>query len=283
MSSKMWTRLFTLSFAFSFSTSIAHAQTSASYHWHSSYDVNDSLETRIGTPTGYGRVACETGSFCNWLRDLPLKPAGSPVRYFDGDIKTHAQHHAVIDVDTGKRDLQQCADAIMRLKAEYHFAKGDYNNIHFNYTSGDKVSFDDWRKGRKPVVRGNKVSFTSPTGETDNSYKNFRQYMTRIFTYAGTYSLAKEMDSVKVQDIQVGDVFIVGGMPGHAVMVIDVAENEAGKKMFLLAQSYMPAQDMHILKNPENAGSPWYSADFYAFLNTPEWQFSRKNLKRFRN
>lgn len=283
MGPQTWTRISILAMALLVGAANANAQTSASYSWHSDYEANDSLDTRIAPPSGYERTACEEGSFCDWLRDLPLKPAGAPVRYFDGDVKTHAQHHAVIDVDTGKRDLQQCADAVMRLKAEYHYAKGDYANIHFNYTSGDKVSFDDWRKGRKPIVRGNKVSFTAPAGETDNSYRNFRKYMTSIFTYAGTYSLAKEMDSVNVRDIQVGDVFIVGGMPGHAVMVMDVAENETGKKMFLLAQSYMPAQDMHILKNPENAGSPWYSADFYAFLNTPDWQFSRKHLKRFRN
>lgn len=283
MSPQLWMRSSIMIAATSMAATTAMAQTSSSYQWHSSYEPGNALETRIALPDGYERVACDDGSFCSWLRELPIKPPGTPVRYYNGDIKIHAQHHAVIDVDTGKRDLQQCADAVMRLKAEYLYAKGDYGNIHFNYTSGDKVSFDDWRKGRKPIVRGNKVSFTDPSGETDNSYRNFRKYMTSIFTYAGTYSLAKEMEQVNVQDIEVGDVFIVGGMPGHAVMVMDVAENDTGKKMFLLAQSYMPAQDMHILKNPENAGSPWYSADFYAFLNTPEWQFSRKHLKRFRN
>jgi len=266
-----------------FAAGNAHTQTAASYTWHAEYKNSHALTARIAPPTGYERVACDDGSFCTWLRDLPLKPAGTPVRYHNGDIKHHAQHYAVIDVDTGKRDLQQCADAVMRLKAEYHYARNEYSKIHFNYTSGHKVSFDDWRQGRKPVVSGNKVSFTKAHGGEDNSYGNFKKYMTSIFTYAGTYSLSKEMESVKVRDIQVGDVFIIGGMPGHAVLVMDVAENDTGQKQFLLAQSYMPAQDMHILKNPENARSPWYSANFTAFLNTPDWQFSSGDLKRFKN
>lgn len=262
----------------------SNAQSSSSYKWLSNYDGDNALKKRIAPPDGYSRKACETGSFCDWLRNVPLKPEGSKVHYYNGDIKHHAQHYAVLDLDTGRRDLQQCADAVMRLKAEYHYANRDYANIHFNYTSGHKVSFDDWRKGRKPIVKGNKVSFTNSSGEADNSYRNFRRYMTQIFSYAGSLSLSKELKAVDLSQIQVGDVFIVGGLPGHAVMVMDVAENNDGEKKFLLAQSYMPAQDMHILINPKRADkSPWYSTDIQTALYTPEWTFDLDDLKRFKN
>jgi len=46
--------------------------------------------------------------------------------------------------------------------------------------------------------------------------------------------------------LQPGDIFYHGGSPGLAFMVLDVVENDLGNKMFLLAQSYMPAQEMHI-------------------------------------
>lgn len=256
----------------------------SNYSWTTAYKGSEALKERIAPPEGFHRKACADGSFCNWLRSVPLKPEGSPVHYFNGDIKHHAQHYAVIDLDTGDKDLQQCADAVMRLKAEYHYAQRDYSKIHFNFTSGHKVSFDDWRRGRKPIVRGgNKVSFTSPKNTVDNSYENFRDYMTMIFSYAGTLSLSKELQSVNVKNMRVGDVFIVGGSPGHSVMVMDVAHNDAGEKMFLLAQSYMPAQDMHILQNPFHDGDgPWYSAEIGAVLYTPEYHFKPGDLKRFR-
>ena len=253
-----------------------------SYSWLSSYDHDQSIVKRIAPPMGYKRTTCSSGSFCDWLRNLQLKAEGSPVYHYDGTQKYGAASHSVIDLDTGDKDLQQCADAVMRLKAEYHYGKKDFNRIHFNFTSGHKVSFNDWRRGKKPIVHGNKVRFSGLNDSTDNSYGNFKKYMTIIFSYAGTLSLSQEMKSIDVANIQVGDVFIQGGSPGHAVLVIDVAENNTGQKMFMLAQSYMPAQDMHILTNPFHPGDgPWYSTEFEQELNTPEWRFVKSDLKRF--
>ena len=45
----------------------------------------------------------------------------------------------------------------------------------------------------------------------------------------------------------------------------------------------MPAQEMHVLKNPANAdGSPWYPLAFGDRLVTPEWPFPRESLRRWR-
>ena len=107
--------------------------------------------------------------------------------------------------------------------------------------------------------------------------------MNMVFTYAGTASLAKELKSVPdVSKIRAGDVFIVGGYPGHAVTVVDVAKNRDGGVAFLLAQSYMPAQQIHILKNP-NSNDPWYTLEDLedGILQTPEWTFKSSQLRRF--
>ena len=61
-----------------------------------------------------------------------------------------------------------------------------------------------------------------------------------------------------------------------------MAKNNNGETLFILAQSYMPAQDIHILKNLNNRKiSPWYKATNLKILNSPEWQFTKKVLKRF--
>lgn len=85
--------------------------------------------------------------------------------------------------------------------------------------------------------------------------------------------------------VAIGDVFIRGGSPGHAVIVLDMAENKAtGERVFLLAQGYMPAQDIHILKNPSAPNlSPWYSTRFGTTLQTPEWEFKAGELKAFKS
>jgi hypothetical protein len=171
-------------------------------------------------------------------------------------------HAAVIDIDVGTRDLQQCADAIMRLRAEWQFAAGRPRDIGFNYTDGKRRAFASRR-------------------QTD--YAALRKYMNLVFAYAGTYSLERELKPVPLAEMQIGDVFIKGGFPGHAVLVADMAENKAtGERRFLLIQSYMPAQDMHVLKNPAGAdGSPWYPAAFDGELVTPEWRFAPQSLRRW--
>ncbi len=69
------------------------------------------------------------------------------------------------------------------------------------------------------------------------------------------------------------------------MLVADVAINPVGEKQLLLAQSFMPAQDMHILKtpSPENA-SPWFAVPAMGEpLVTPEWIFPPGSLRRWRN
>ena len=83
--------------------------------------------------------------------------------------------------------------------------------------------------------------------------------------------------------MKIGDVFIRGGFPGDAVIVVNMAERaDTGERLFLLAQSYMPAQDIHLLRNPTDAElSPWYPLTFGDRLRTPEYTFRRDELKRF--
>jgi len=85
--------------------------------------------------------------------------------------------------------------------------------------------------------------------------------------------------------MKIGDVFLKGEDPGHCVIVVDMAENLTnGEKLFMIAQSYMPAQDIHILKNLSNKEiSPWYRLNFGESLNTPEWRFNKNQLVRFQD
>lgn len=263
--------------------SLANAQPTR-YLWKDGYDQAQAIVNRIRPPDGYKRVELSRGTFADWLRNLPLKQDRVSVYLFNGNLKSNqSAHFAVIDMDTGRKDLQQCGDAIIRLRAEYLYSIGDYGSIHFNFTSGDKADFTEWIKGYRPIVKNNKVRWVRTAGE-DSSYPNFRKYLEKVFEYAGTLSLSKELVKINnIADMQTGDVFIRGGAPGHAATVIDMAErSDSGKKIFLLAQSYMPAQDIYILKNPnDSAISPWYELDFGEELVTPEWIFHKDDLKRF--
>lgn len=241
-----------------------------------------SIQERFTPPPGFERVSYPTGSFAAYLQQLPLKPDGSRVRYYNGAEKPPAQVYlAVVDMDIGKRDLQQCADAIMRLRGEYLYAQQRLDDIRFNFTNGFDMTFAKWRQGYRVKIKGNSVTWVKSKAPS-SSYTQFRSYMNMVFAYAGTLSLAKELHSAPIEEMQVGDVLIQGGSPGHAVIVVDMAINETGEKRYLLAQSYMPAQDIQILQNPQkDSKDPWFGLPKGTRLATPEWDFTVHDLKRF--
>ncbi|MCC6697247.1 MAG: DUF4846 domain-containing protein [Candidatus Hydrogenedentes bacterium] len=252
------------------------------YPWPRQQAAGDTLAERIAPPAGFTRISAIEGSFADWMRGLPLREPGAAVRFFDGRKKSdQSGAFAVVDIDVGTRDFQQCADAIMRLRAEYLLAAGCADTIRFNFSSGHAARWLDWRAGLRPLVSGRKVSWVL-RAEEDSSYSAFREYLDTVFLYAGTYSLSKEMEPVTdPAAVLPGDVFIQGDFPGHAVLVADVAEDELGQRIFLLLQSFMPAQDIHVLMNPARPGTPWYAAFKNGKLETPDWTFSYRDLRRF--
>lgn len=212
----------------------------------------------IALPAGYERLACETNSFGEWLRSIPLKKE-RVVYLYNGELK-HDQsvQFAVLDISIGTKDLQQCADAVMRLRADYLFAQKRYTEIVFTDNNGKLYKWE---------------------GADDR--RAFDRYLERVFGWCGSASLEKQLAPVKdATTIQPGDVFIKGGFPGHAMIVADVAANTRGERIFLLAQSYMPAQDIHVVNNPvDQQLGPWYKLDDVIY--TPEWTFLKRQLKRW--
>lgn len=228
-------------------------------------------------------------------------PGCPNIKRFDGrEIRNQDGHYAILDMDIGSTDLQQCADAVIRLRAEYLFSTACSEEISFNFTSGDRAFWEDWHKGTRPLVNGNEVKWRV-IAEPDASYSNFHNYLDTVFMYAGSMSLSRELLPVSdPSKLEIGDVYIIGGFPGHAMIVIDVAENDKGDRIFLLAQGMMPAQDIHILRSGESI-DPWFTArkegDFEIpglkrigitindsqELNVFEiWPFNYTDLKRFK-
>lgn len=252
----------------------------AVYPWPDS--EGQALEERVAPPPGCVRVALESGSFGAWLRRLPLRPGRPRVHLWDGRLKANQEaHEAVVAIDVGRGNLQQCADAVIRLRAEWLWGRGCEESIAFHFTSGDLARWLAWKGGERPRVSGSRVAWAA-TARPDGSYASFRRYLDTVFAYAGSLSLAREL--ARVPDptrVEPGDVFVQGGSPGHAVLVADVAVDSSGARYFLLIQSYMPAQEVHLLRNPAHPDSPWYPAAAAGKLVTPEWTFRFSDLRRF--
>jgi len=254
-------------------------------HFSATAKVEIKTVEDIPLPPNYKRIDLDDASFEAFLRRFPIRSNDNIVHLYNGaPYYNQSTHYAILDVSVGNKDLQQCADAVMRLRAEYLYQLKNYGKIKFNFTNGEPASFEKYAQGYRVSFPQNKTTWNKKA-DVDYGYNTFLKYMELVYSYAGTYSLNKELLPVlDMNSILPGHVFIQTGTPyGHAVIVMDVAEHiTTGERIFLIAQSYMPAQDMHILVNPMNSVlSPWYTVLFNGDLITPEWTFKKEHLKRF--
>ena len=239
--------------------------------------LGETLEERIAVPPGYERTKEAEGSLGDFLRNYPVLPDGSPVLLYNGQEKAYDNAACVFDMHLGNKDLQQCADSVIRVYAEYMRATGMEEKIAFHFVSGFLCDWISYKSGKRVSVNGNNVSWKNG-GAASDSDETFESYLETVFNYASTLSMDHKSQPIEISEIQIGDLFIKGGAPGHVVMVVDICECD-GKKAFLLAQGYMPAQQFHVLTN--KAEDPWYYAEevTYPFW-TPEYVFDEGSLKR---
>ena len=255
------------------------------YSWLESYDAENALANRIPPPEGFQRTEVDSGSIGEWLRNMPLKPGKADILFHYGIEKANQDFHvAVVDIDVGKANLQHGGNAVIRLWSEYNYATEQYSKINFSLKTGDMVSYSNWIQGYRPIVGKESVVWVQ-SGDKGTSHRNFKSYITQIFVHGSPETLYEATQPVlKNEEMEIGNTFIQTATLGsHAVLVADMVENkETGEKAFLIAQSYVPAQSIHIVINPENeALSPWYAMDFGDSVATPEWKFSRGDLKKF--
>lgn len=225
------------------------------------------------------------GTFGSFLRTLPLAPPDAPVVDYRG-LRLHDNGHhpniaGVVDIDVGTKDLQHCADAIIRLHAEWRYGLGQ-RDIGYRSVSGVRVGYRAWLAGERAIVLGKNIAMKKTAAAHADDHAFFRGYLDEVFDWAGTASLERDAMKVALADVQPGDFFVMSGQPfGHAVLVLDVAKHADGKTALLLGQSYMPAQSFQVLR--ANEKSAWFVVDKGApFVDTPFWKpFPSSALRRF--
>jgi len=236
----------------------------------------------IPPPPGYRRLDTAPNSFGAWLRLCPLKKERTVYLYNGLPKSNQTAQFAVLDVSVGTKDLQQCADAIMRLRAEYLYSHGELGAIDFRTGQGTDLNFLEWAHGKRYRQSGGRLAAYEFTGREQPCTQRhcFADYLETVFSYCGTLSLEKQLvPRTVMRSMQIGDVLIRGGSPGHAMLVMDMAVNSSGCKVYLLAQSYLPAQDIHIVLNPaKNGPNPWYDLQ-EGSVTTPEWVFQAGQLR----
>ena len=242
------------------------------------------VQSRVALPEGFSRTTYPEGSFQEYLRNYDLKTFGSKVINYDGsEYGYQSGHIGVLELPVPENGLQQCADALIRIRSEYLWDNNRKDEIGFNFTSGHYCSWSKYAEGYRPKIKGSKVSFHK-TAAANHTKTNFYKYLNLIYMYSGTISLYHELPKITSEkDLQIGDMLIYAGSPGHVIMIVDEAENEAGDHIFIMAQGNTPAQSVHMLKNVmDTALSPWYKLELNAYTEIPTYYFDKAEFVRFK-
>lgn len=212
-----------------------------------------------------------------FLQHLPI--VDSPIVNYKGIPITYQQKHVgIIPFDVGKSDLQQCADALMRLRAEYLFKQKRYNEVGFHFVDGSYYSWNDYCKGLRPLLKANGIQFVK-SAASEKTHESLRRYLDIVYAYASTISLAKELKPAT--GFEIGTIVIHAGSPGHCFIIIDETTNNKGERVYKLAEGYTPAQSIYVLRNLNEDGiSPWYQLK-KGVIETASYLFDDYKLGKF--
>lgn len=198
----------------------------------------------IPSPAGFIRYEGKDTRYASFVRNLPLLPTDSILRYYDGSPNDSLARYNYRRIALPLlKQSEQCADVCMRLRAEYLFTTRQFFNIRFSDTRHHVLKY-----------------------YYGNNHPALNQYLKRVFEVANTESMKASMPIRKLADIQPGDVFLYDAKSrpssqyGHAMMVADVAVHPAtGRKAILLLEGSTPATNIHLVKNlADPSHSPWF-------------------------
>lgn len=191
-----------------------------------------------------------------FLQHLPT--TDKPILDFKGNpISDQSKHFLILTYDVGNSDLQQCADALMRIRAEYLYSRMKYSQIGFHFNSGNFYSWEDYLQGIRPRLKGRILKLVYAAAPCKKSHVTLRKYLDIVFAYANTVSLCRELKTT--DRLETGTVIIFPGHPGHCCMIMDEAVTEKSDTVFKIVEGYMPAQSIYVLSNPYDPQlNPWY-------------------------
>ncbi|MCB1051832.1 MAG: hypothetical protein KDC71_14635 [Acidobacteria bacterium] len=231
----------------------------------------------LAPPDGF--VLQAEGAYAQYLLNLKLLPAGSPVHLYDGRLKGNQRaHFRVLDLEIGQKNLVQCADAAILLRARFLYQHT--LPVVFHATNGQALEWSRYAQGERLQLRNQKLHWVA-TSSPNHGPETFWRYMEQVFSYAGSMSLAFDTKPVPQSDIRAGDLIVQPGSPGHVITILAVAENGSGEKQVLLAQSYMPAQQIHILCAQHDQHKAWTKWPASGPIDTPEWSFHAPQILRW--
>lgn len=242
----------------------------------------ESLKDRMACPPGYVRTAVAPNGFAEWLRHLPVAPAGSPVRTSTKAVVLDADHPAlaaVIELEPLAGKLNAGVNMLLRLRAEFGWWCQDYDILSFHYACGLRSDWRAWSAGQRPVTceKGLRLEETDPP---DAGRASFCAWLDALLRHSSGGGVLDDTRSVSDATVAAGDILVDPAAGGTALMILDVAMDATGHVRVLLGEAGTPAQTFHVLKGGD--GSAWFPISQAGCIDLgPRGPFDLRHLRRW--
>lgn len=247
--------------------------------------VAASLESTFAVPDGYQRVAAETHSYASYLRNLQVLPDSARVLNFKGDpVSFWPDDVRVLDIAfLFPEDLEQCADMGLRLYSEHMWSQGRADELTFPLQNGQRISWAEWKQGRRLQLNETGTRHIHKVVAADDSRNSFNEFLRYLFYWTGSAGMKSGLKKVDESELRPGDMIIQneGGGMGHLSIILDMAQNTSGEKLYLIGNGWTPAQSFFIHKATAGNGDDyWFTIDGYR-RHLSRFSFGPFNFRRF--
>ena len=232
------------------------------YSWLDSNTKYETIKSRFPTPEGFKRIPVDSYSYSDWLRNLPVLPKGESVKDYKGKIRTMSNDTtlaSIVAYNIKGKKLEQCMDIIIRWRAEYLYSNNLTDEILFNLPGNFLLKWLDWKNGWRPIYSGININLAK-TENPDSSRKCFEKYLWEVFYYSYTQTAYFAYAKIESHHVQIGDFIVKKGKKGHAVLIVDLAEDKTGNKIALIGHGDTPARQFYILNYKKDI--PWFPLNF---------------------
>ncbi len=231
------------------------------------------VTTRFNPPAGFKGIEAPANSFGAYLQNFPLRDYNAkPLRYNSSsdslEEDSSSSVASVLDIDMiHKRNLQIAPNSLILLYSKYLYTTQLYNDISFKLSTTPvfECDYTTWTTGGRLSVQGNTITWckehTDTCGHKDvelgTNDSTFKWYMQNVMLYTSMASFKSNLYKVQKNDANIGDVifFADSNVPS---IIVDMATDSSGNKIYIAACGGTPACEIHILKNEKNVDmSPW--------------------------
>ena len=228
------------------------------------------LADRFPPPQGSQRIAPAEGSFGDWLEKIPIDTNKKILHYYTGDEALQQNGHAAIVDIPVKNNVQDSRKIIMRIRAEYLYQQGRYDEIEFRNKEGRIINPRIWYAQKYP---GTEFNFP---------YREFNRFIKESLPGADWSEYMNNLERIAPSEAEAGDIVYQKSGGSHAMMIAGAAENPSRERMLLFIEGATPPAEVHVVANPADPSiSPWYRMEESRPVRTPYWVFNDRNFYRF--